>query len=340
MRYRSIAVWLCAAIWLWGGLTSCGSVGLRSDASGGTGGSTGSVDAGATDGGDDAPAIDDGGGNDVICSPTRSFSAPLLVPGLSQAGTTYGSARFSADELTVYFGSQRPADAGGTGNYDIFTATRNSRSAAFGVARAFTVTNSATASDYDAVLTADGQTLYFGSSRTQIDRVYVSLFNAITSNFSPPAVIESISQAADAGTSAAGTLDAFQPYVLPDNTVLYFGSARAGSRDIYRSTRATAGFARPTAIAEVNTPSVEQFPTVSADELVIYWASNRPDGGARGGSDVWMATRASTTDPFTGLRDVAEVNTTLDDSPAWISPDGCRLYLTSRASVYVAERTP
>lgn len=343
MRHRSVAgarhgllVGLVAATGLAGLLPSCGSVGRKSDGGGGgTGGGAGAgVDGGTSD---DAPVTGNDGG--VVCSPSKPFAAPLIVPGLNQLGTN-SSARFSTDELTAYFGNLRAADAGGTGNYEIFTATRDRIGAAFVGAQKPTVINSATASDYDPVVTADGQTLYFGSTRTQaMDRIYVSIFNPITSNFSAPAVIDSISQAADAGATAPGTLDALQPYVLPDNTVLYFGSARAGTRDIYRATRSTAGFSRGMAVAELNTTSVEQFPTVSADELVIYWGSNRTDAG-RGGFDVWMATRDSTAGPFGNVRNVTEVNTTTDDFPSWISPDGCRLYLTTRAGLSIAERAP
>ena len=67
-----------------------------------------------------------------------------------------------------------------------------------------------------------------------MDRIFASIFNPITSSFSVPMAIDSISQAADAGANAPATLDALQPYVLPDNTVLYFGSARAGTRIIPR----------------------------------------------------------------------------------------------------------
>jgi hypothetical protein len=324
-------------------VASCGSVGLKGDGGDGTGGSAGSggasgaVDSGTADG-DDAPVTNDAG-DGVVCSPSKPFGAPLIVPGLNLLGTN-SSARFAPDELTAYFGNLRAVDAGGTGNYEIFTASRGQRSAAFGTARALPGINSATASDYDPVLTADGQTLYFGSTRTQaMDRIFVSVFIPITSNFSAPASIDSISQAADAGATAPATLDALQPYVLPDNTTLYFGSTRAGTRDIYRATRSTAGFSRATAVAEINTTSIEQFPTVSADELVIYWGSNRTDAG-RGGFDVWMATRDSTAVPFGNVRNVTEVNTPTDDFPSWISPDGCRLYLTTRAGLSIAERAP
>jgi len=304
--------------------------------SGGSGGG-GAGDDGGTADADDAPAS---GGDAAVCSPSRPFTAPLIVPGLNLLGTN-SNARFSPDELTAYFGNLRAADAGGTGNYEIFSATRDRPGGAFGAPTPLTGINSATASDYDPVVTGDGQTFYFGSTRTRaMDRIFVSIFNPVTSSFTAPMVIDSISLNADAGATAPGTLDAFQPYVLPDNTALYFGSARTGTRDIYRASRSTAGFSRAMAVAELNTTSLEQFPTVSPDELVIYWASNRTDAGARGGFDVWMATRTSTSLPFGNVHNVTEVNSTTDDFPSWISPDGCRLYLTTRAGLSVAERTP
>jgi hypothetical protein len=350
MRQRSVAsaphgllAGLLAASWLAACLASCGSVARKDDGGGqggggstGSGGTTGADDGGIGDGDDAPPANDDAAG----CSPSRPFSAPLLVPGLNLLGTN-STARFSPDELTAYFANLRAADAGGTGNYEIFSATRSGRGAAFGMPATLAGINSATASDYDPVLTGDGQTLYFGSTRTRaMDHVFISIFNPVTSSFTAPMIIDSISLNADAGAGAAGTLDAFQPYVLPDNTALYFGSSRSGTRDIYRSTRSTAGFSRATAVAELNTTSNEQFPTVSPDELVIYWASNRTDGGARGGVDVWTATRSATSLPFGNVHNLTEVNSTGDDYPSWISPDGCRLYLTTRAGLSVAERTP
>ena len=44
--------------------------------------------------------------------------------------------------------------------------------------------------------------------------------------------------------------------------------------------------------ADVNTPSLDGCPIQSPDGLSLYMASNRP--GGKGGLDVWMATRSST----------------------------------------------
>ena len=87
-------------------------MGRRADGGGdGTGGSggTGVVDGGTSDA-EDAPVTGDDGG--VVCSPSKPFAAPLIVPGLNQLGTN-STARLTPDELTAYFGNlraRRPAD--------------------------------------------------------------------------------------------------------------------------------------------------------------------------------------------------------------------------------------
>jgi Tol biopolymer transport system component len=194
------------------------------------------------------------------------------------------------------------------------------------------------ANEYDSTITGDGQTLYFGSSRSGVARIYVSLWNSGTATFSPPSVLDSV-LATVGGEPANPGLDTFQPYILPDNSVLYVASSRDGGEDLYRSERGAAGFAPPIAIAELNTSFSENYPTVASDELVIYWTSDRSDGGARGGLDIWMATRAAKSEPFANVRNVQELNTTADEAPNWISPDNCRLYLSTSNAIYVAERS-
>ncbi|HUS27052.1 MAG TPA: hypothetical protein VMZ53_01035 [Kofleriaceae bacterium] len=69
-------------------------------------------------------------------------------------------------------------------------------------------------------------------------------------------------------------------------------------------------------------------PTLTADELEIYFDSGRVVTGGAGG-DVWMATRASTADPFNTPTNVTELLSGSDDSTGDLSADGLRLYLSS-----------
>ena len=80
-------------------------------------------------------------------------------------------------------------------------------------------------------------------------------------------------------------------------------------------------------IAELNTGASEDDPTLTADRLEIVFASNRPMG--MGAEDLWTPTRASVTDPWSGLRPIAEINSAAGDSAPRIARDGLTLYFDS-----------
>ena len=64
--------------------------------------------------------------------------------------------------------------------------------------------------------------------------------------------------------------------------------------------------------SELNTAALDGCPIQSPDGLSLYLASNRP--GGRGGLDIWMATRASTTSPWGAPQNLGEpVNSAADD---------------------------
>ena len=112
--------------------------------------------------------------------------------------------------------------------------------------------------------------------------------------------------------------------------------------DIVRARRAGTGVVDAAPIAELVGPSMDVSPVVSADELVLYFGSNR--GGQANKLDVWMASRQKVTDPFSTPVAVPELASALNDTPRWISPDLCTLYVSSRRSgnggLYVARRSP
>jgi hypothetical protein len=64
--------------------------------------------------------------------------------------------------------------------------------------------------------------------------------------------------------------------------------------------------------AEMNTPAVDGCPIQSPDGLSLYMASSRP--GGRGGLDIWVATRSSTSAPWGAPTNLGEpVNSASDD---------------------------
>lgn len=93
------------------------------------------------------------------------------------------------------------------------------------------------------------------------------------------------------------------PNISADGTSLYFMSTRprggGGSADIWVATRPTPedDWGTPVALGPtVNSSSWDGFPNISANGLCLLFYSNRP--GGYGGLDIWMTTRADSSNPL------------------------------------------
>jgi hypothetical protein len=81
----------------------------------------------------------------------------------------------------------------------------------------------------------------------------------------------------------------------------------------------------------VNSAADDIDPTLSPDELSLYFSSNRP--GGFGKFDLWVATRPSLNAPFgVPVNLGAAINSAADDDPAFVSADGRTLMLGSNRS--------
>jgi len=271
-----------------------------------------------------------------VCSSDLStpFGAPILLPGVNGAGSNESYARLSPDELTVYFTSDR------RGTEDIHSATRASMNDDFGTPVPVPGVNSTTASEAWPSVTANGLTMYLQSNVTgPIDAYQIfSTHRATTADaFATPLSV---------GNVSIGGATLRSPFVLPDDSALYYASSAtlSGTLGILRAPHMADGtFGLGAEVGGLDTSAIEGGPVVTSDELVIYFGSSRTDGGAKGSNDIWVATRASRNAAFDAPRIVPELNTTDIDNPDWISPDRCRLYLTRHASglykIYVASRS-
>ncbi len=105
--------------------------------------------------------------------------------------------------------------------------------------------------------------------------------------------------------------------------------------------------------APVNSPCQEQTPTLSKDELALYFMSNRQGGlgndtpdGCQDSFDLWVATRASRDDPWdTPVNLGSPVNTSGNEAGPALSPDGRLLFFyrwvgTGQRDIYVSRRDP
>jgi len=88
-----------------------------------------------------------------------------------------------------------------------------------------------------------------------------------------------------------------------------------------------APFGAPVPLDELNSSASETGGALTADQLSIYFATERPGEGTVGATDIWVATRSSISDSFGTPSVVAGVNTTI--SELWPTPtgDGTALYI-------------
>jgi hypothetical protein len=104
------------------------------------------------------------------------------------------------------------------------------------------------------------------------------------------------------------------PSLTADGLRIYFYSDRAGGSggyDIWTAVRASwaTPFSAPVPVAELDTASADRDPHVSADGLVMFFASDRP--GGVGSNDIWVATRTDTTLPFGNITSLAALSSTV-----------------------------
>lgn len=59
--------------------------------------------------------------------------------------------------------------------------------------------------------------------------------------------------------------------------------------------------------------------------------------------NVWAHTRATTTSAYPAATEVTSLSSDSNEAPSWLSPDGCRMYLTfssgsGKRDIYLATR--
>lgn len=269
-------------------------------------------------------------GAPVACDPTKPFGAPmpaLVAPIASTAEDA--SMRLTADEKTAYFFSAR------SGMQLLYTVSRVSATAPF--ANLAVLENVNTGNQYNPAISPDGFTLFFASYRASglgDNDIYQATRTSLTASFGDTRLALNVNSSASE----------VQPYVTRDGTTMYFVRTGMGGGDtVFRAVGSvTRGFTNPAAVPELDGPTNDSDPVLSADGLTVFWATDRPPG--LGDLDVWQAHRATLADPFTDLAPVASVNSAAFDSPSDVSVDGCRLYMTSKrdgsSAIYVATRPP
>ena len=245
------------------------------------------------------------------CDPTAAFT--IIEPIAELNGATDDEApRLTPDELVMYLtrrtGQGQP--------FQIYTAKRGSRDAAFGMP----VTILLLANASGATIAPDQTALYYGSDRGGADA------NAHLYMARPP--FSAATSVALAELNSVGS-DDYAPFVSADDAELYFVSDRPSGADddnIYVAPRVDGRLTQPSAVAAVNSSAAERSPVLSADGLRLYFGSTRAKAND---FDVYVARRSERHGTFEEPSPVGELNTSSFELPDWISPDECTLYFRS-----------
>jgi hypothetical protein len=271
------------------------------------------------------------------------FDAPVLVPELASASRT-DNPTLTGDLLEIYFTTDRVS-----GNGDVWFATRTSPDAPFGAPAAVTAVNGSSFETSEAI-SSDGLTLWFGSDRADGaggEDIWVSQRSSRTSDWSTPLDLVALNSPADDIPRPPGQHQLVMPMASERATPYEYQT--------YLAPRPAIGapFGAPVAIPELDyifagRSIVDGF--LSDDGLTMFFSSAPAsqaadagttrdagasiDGGKAGdagaaNSDLFVAYRRSTSEPFAETQPLSDLNTAADERDPWLTPDGTTLYFTS-----------
>lgn len=313
-------------------LLACGLLGLGAAlaACANLDGLTGATGAGVDAGGEPRDGATESAPPDATADAARGtscrwdapFSTPRLILTTLAGDDGVAQPQLSPDELVMYFQVRQGS------NSDFYRTSRTSREGEFGPRVAITELNDSTANDTNIALRADGLLSVFTSNRADASvppELYVSRRTGVAQPFEPPSAI----------TTLGPTPEKSSGFITKDGAELWFSVINGTARETYLSPITPAGFGQATPRPDV----AGWFPVLSDDKLTIYYAL----GQSSIDNAVRVAHRAGPLDAFPISSLVNEINAG-GESPSWLSPDQCRLYITSRRNVrpeiFVAERVP
>lgn len=258
------------------------------------------------------------------------WSAPVNLGPLVNSALADIEVSISRDELSLYVASNR------SGDFDIWVSQRASVDDPWGPAQNLGSPINTSARDQGMFLTQDGHRLYFFSDRPgepgDTD-LYVSRRRDKGNDFDWQTAV-------NLGSAVNSNRNENLPIVfeadLTGTTTLYFTSNRLGGiggTDIYASTLQpdeTFGPAAP--VAEFNSTRRDATVAIRRDGLEMILASDREGSlGGPGSFDLWVTTRATTSDPWSAPENLGPVVNSVEggESRGSLSFDGTSLYIIS-----------
>ncbi|MHC4312577.1 MAG: LamG-like jellyroll fold domain-containing protein, partial [Planctomycetota bacterium] len=177
--------------------------------------------------------------------------------------------------------------------------------------------------EYSPFLSFDGLSLYFARGMNS-SYYYLRIFEATRQQ--PYGPFTSVSQ-----VLSSTNQHVFCPWVSPDNLRMYY-FAQTENPILWQlkvSERASVNdpWSAGSDISELNQLGKVQAPTLTADELIIFFDS--PDIPGEGGYDLWMASRPDMNSPFDEVTNLSELNTATNDGGPYVTSDGLTLLFHS-----------
>jgi hypothetical protein len=168
--------------------------------------------------------------------------------------------------------------------------------------------------EYDPFVSFDGLTLYLSSRTFQIYSAHRPTRDAV---FGTPSLVDYANTVGNQ-TLLSLSRDELEAWMSTDR-------CNCGTNyDVYRATRASTSvpFGTFTRDAILSSPVADSNPVLSDDGLRLYLDSPGRSGGV-GGSDIWMASRATTSDAFGAPAVIPEIDTMYDEASASITTSEC-----------------
>ncbi len=260
-----------------------------------------------------------------------NWSAPVNLGPPANTSNAELNGSLSKDGLSLYFACFNCP--GGFGGNDIWVTQRASVDAPWGPPQNLGPNINTAFNEADPTLSFDGHRLYFQSTRPGGfggTDIYVSRRHNNRDDFAwqPPENLGSgVNTFANEGNPTAPFEDEKTGAIT-----LYFTSDRPGGMggdDIYASMlQPDETFGPAVLVEELSTPFQDRQPAIRRDGLEMFLASNRP--GTFGALDLWVSTRASTSEPWSTPVNLGPVvNSVFIDANPWLSFRGTELYFQS-----------